>query len=221
MKTYYVLSISIWDADDFLNNRNCDPISTDFYLYKTKEEAKEMAKNLEVSEKFYNDGMIYTGELDDDEILEISGFDTIDDFNEALKEPYSTNQNVKNFGEKEKSLVAHEIIENSLEEEIVECANFDFDESLEGCILVFWYWEKYVGYARKCIDVRKAFSDDTFKILTKSDKTFITQCDILLTSEEVEKADNLCDAIQEALLKSSWKWQNTDFVKSIINDLNV
>ena len=46
---------------------------------------------------------------------------------------------------------------------------------------------------------------------------FATQCDILLTAEEVNNADNLQDAILEELAKSSWKWTNPEFVKNEIS----
>ena len=217
-RTLYVLANSVWDADDYLNDRNTKPKYADLYLYATREEAEHKAQNLDVDDDIYNDCTIYTGELTEQEILDITGYDTIDEFNEALSEPYSTDHNVKNFGEFEKGDVAKEIMENPTDEYIIECANYEFNKSLEGCILVFWSWERYIGYARKCIEVRRAYSDETETLLTKQDKVFATQCDILLTAEEVENADDLQEAVRSALDRDSWTWNNTRFVESQIEE---
>ena len=93
-----------------------------------------------------------------------------------------------------------------------------FDKSLEGCILVFWSWERYTGYARKCLDVRHAYFTETEALLTKQDRVFATQCDILLTAEEVKHAPDLQEAVSEALLKDSWKWTNRRFVEAMIEN---
>lgn len=209
----FVLAVNVWDADDYLNGRNCNPKQTDIYLYATRKEAEQKAQNLDVDDDIYNDCTIYTGELTEQEIIDITGYETIEEFNEALAEPYSTNPNVKNLGEFEKGNVAKEILDNHTDEDIIECANYDFNKSLEGCILVFWSWERYIGYARKCIEVRRAYSDDTKTLLTKRDKVFVTQCDILLTADEVSNTDNLQEDILQALAKSSWKWTNPEFVR--------
>ena len=213
----FVLAVNVWDADDYLNGRNCNPKRTDIYLYATRKEAEQKAQNLDVDDDIYNDCIIYTGELTEQEILDITGYETIEEFNEALAEPYSTDPNVKNLGEFEKGNVAKEILDNHTDEDIIECANYDFNKSLEGCILVFWSWERYIGYARKCIEVRRAYSDDTKTLLTKRDKVFVTQCDILLTADEVSNTDNLREDILQALAKSSWKWTNPEFVKDEVN----
>lgn len=215
----YVLSNSIWSADDYLNGRNTDPLATDLYLFATKEEAIAKAQSLDVAHDIYNDCTLFTGEMDDEEILDITGYDSIEDFEEALAEPYSTNPNVKNYGEDEKTDVAKAIVEYPDEDEIIDAANYDFGKSLEGCILVFWSWQRYIGYARKCIEVRHANPEDTESLTTKQDKTFVTQCDILLTAKEVAEADDLQEAVREALSKPSWKWTNPNFVESQIENL--
>lgn len=214
----FVLAVDVWNADDYLNDRNCNPKRTDTYLYATREEAEQKAQNLDTDDDIYNDGTIYTGELTEQEILDITGYETIEDFNEAMAEPYSTDPNMKNLGEFEKGDVAKEIIDNSTDEYTIECVNYDFNKSLEGCILVFWSWERYIGYARKCIEVRRAYNDETETILTKQDKVFATQCDILLTADEVGNADNLQDAVLDALAKSEWKWTNPKFVRNEVNN---
>ena len=218
-RNLYVLANSVWNADDYLNNRNTDPLFTDLYLFATKEEAVSNAQALHADDSIYNDCTIYTGELTDEEIKEITGFDCIEDFNEALEEPYSDNPNIKNYGEMEKIDVAKAIIENSTGEETIKGANYDFEKSLEGCILVFWSWQTHIGYARKCIDIRRAEKSDTAAILTKKDKVFVTQCDILLTAKEVADAENLQESVHEALRPSSWKWVNPHFAENLAMEL--
>lgn len=214
----FVLANNVWNADDYLKDRCCDPVHTDLYLYATIEEAREKAKTVDTDNETWNDGTIYEGELTDNEILELTGFESIDDFNEALAEPYSTEARVKNFGEDEKGEVAQTIIEDSTNEYPVECANYDFDKSLDGCVLVFWRWERYIGYARKLIDVRRAYDDDTEALLTKQDRVGVTQCDVLLTKQEADDADDLQEAIREKLESDSWKWQNEDAIYSMIEE---
>lgn len=209
---------NVWAADDYLNDRNCDPIRTDRYLYATREEAEAKAKSLPISNEVYNEGSIFTGELTDDEILELSGYETIDEFNDALAEPYSTDANVKNLGEFEKADVAAAIVDDHTDEETVECANYNFDKSLEGAVLVFWSWEKYIGYARKCIEVRYATADDKEELLTKQDKVYATQCDVLLTADEVAAADNIQEAVSKSLSLDYWKWNNPSFVNTIASE---
>lgn len=215
----FVLMNNVWDADDYLNDRNCNPKWTDTYLYATREECEQKAQSLDVDDDIWNDGTIYEGELTEDEILELTGYETIEDFEEALAEPYSTEARVKNLGEDEKGEVAAAIIESPKDEWPVECANYDFDKSLEGAVLVFWSWERYVGYARKFIEVRRGYSDDTEALLTKQDKVFATQCDVLLTADEVSEAgDDLHEVMLDKLQDGSWKWQNTRFMEQCVEE---
>ncbi len=204
----FVLTNHVWDADDYAHGCNCDPVRTDTYLYATREECEQKAQALDVSDDIYNDAVVYEGELEESEILELTGYETIDEFNEALAEPYSTEPRVKNLGEDEKGEVAEAIMDNPTFEQSIDCANYDFDKPLDGCILVFWSWHRYIGYARKFIELRRAYSGDTERMLIKQDKVVATQCDVLLTAAEVEAADDLQAAIRDALARDSWKWTN-------------
>jgi hypothetical protein len=221
MKTrkLYVLENNVWGANDYLSGKNCDHHRTDLYLYATEKEAKQKAMSLDANNEVYNDCTLYTGEMSEDEIIAITGYETIEEFDEALAEPYSTDSRIKNLGEFEKGDVAQAIFENPTEERTIECSNYDFNKSLDGLVLVFWSWERYVGYARKLIEVRRADSSDTEAILTKKDKVYATQCDIILTAEEVAAADNLKEAIRERLEDGSWKWVNTIFITEAVKNL--
>ena len=215
----FVLMNNVWDANDWLNDRNCNPKWTDTYLYATAEQAEQKAKELDVDDDIYNDGTIYEGEISDDEILKLTGYETIEEFDEALAEPYSTEARVKNLGEDEKGEVAAAIIDNPTDERPADCANYDFNKSLDGAILVFWSWERYIGYARKFIEIRRADGSDTEAILTKEDKVFATQCDVLLTADEVsEVGENLHEAMLDRLQDGSWKWQNERFMEQFVEE---
>lgn len=215
----FVLANSVWDADDYLNDRNCDPKYTDAYLYATRKECEDKAQELEVAADIYNDGTIYEGELEESEILELTGYETIEEFDEVLREPYSTDARVKNLGEDEKGEVAAVIIENPTDENNIECVNYDFNKSLEGAVLVFWSWERYIGYARKFIEIRRGYSDDKEAMLAKQDKVFAKQCDVVLTAAEVKDAgDNLHEAILDRLQDGTWKWQNQSFMERSVEE---
>lgn len=215
----FVLAVSVWDADDYFqfrdNDKCCNPGSTDLYLYATREEAEQKALTTDADSDIYNTADIFEGELSDEEIQELTGYETIDEFNEALAEPYSTDPRVKNLGEDEKTEVAQAIVDDGNLLHEVECRNYDFDKSLEGALLVFWSWERYIGYARKLIELRYGSNDDTEKMLTKEDKVFVTQCDVLLTAEEVNAltADELEQVVNEKLSEGSWKWTNPGAVR--------
>ena len=108
----FVLAVNIWDADDYLNDRNTNPKRTDLYLYTDREKATDKANNLDIDNDIYIVATIYEGELSQEEILQLTRFEDIADFNEALEEPYSVDPRVKNFGEFEKTEVAMAIMEN-------------------------------------------------------------------------------------------------------------
>ena len=85
----FVLSVSVWSADDYLNDRNTNPQHADHYVFATKEEAEERAQNITADADVYNDGVIYSMDLNDEQILDITGMENIEDFEEALRTPYS------------------------------------------------------------------------------------------------------------------------------------
>ena len=217
----YALANSVWHADDYLNDRNTNPMCTDLYLFATEEEAKDFAINsLSYDDDIYNDGTIYSADIAEEDILEATGFESMEDFNEALAEPYSTEPRKKNFGEDEKAAVAQLVMDEDGCGIPCDCANYDFGKSLEGAILVMWSWQTYVGYARKCEGLRYGYSDDTEELLTKQDRVFAGQVDVVMTAEEVEASEDLQNDLTERLLqKRDWKWTNPDFVEFSIETI--
>ena len=216
-KNLKALLVSVWHADDWFSGGNCNPVNNEFYLFGDFEKAEQYAKQLDVDSNFFNDGTIYTADVDEETIIELSGCENIKDFNEMLNEPYSTDPRKKSYGEEEKADVAQWIVEHADNEVPVNCANYDFDKSIEGAILVVWSWQRHVGYARKCECLRYASEGETEKLLTKEDKSFVSQVDIVMTAEEVAQAgDDLQLQLYDRLHEESWRWQNVGFVETLI-----
>lgn len=213
----HALVNSVWHADDWFSGSNCNPMNNEYYLFGSFEDAEQYAKQLDVDSDFFNDGTIYTADVDEETILELSGCETIECFNEMLAEPYSNVPRMKSYGEDEKACVAEHVQNISRGEAQVDCANYDFDKSLEGAILVVWNWQRYVGYARECECLRYASEGETEKLLTKEDKSFVSQVDIVMTAEEVAQAgDDLQLQLYDRLHEESWRWQNVGFVETLI-----
>lgn len=213
----HALVVSVWHADDWFSGGNCDPMNNEIYLFCDFEKAEQYAKQLDVDSDFFNIGTIYTADVDEETILELSGCETIEDFNEMLEEQYSNVPRMKNYGEDERADVAQWIVKHADNVTQVDCANYDFDKSIEGAIVVVWSWQRHVGYARKCECLRYASEGETEKLLTKEDKSFVSQVDIVMTAEEVAQAgDDLQLQLYDRLHEESWRWQNVGFVETLI-----
>lgn len=214
----WALDVTSWNAGDYFAGRSGG--STTFtYLFATSDEAKAFAMGIDADSDSYNECMLFHGELTEEEILEESGFETMEDFDEALREPYSTVWNRKNFGEDEKTAVAVYIqgeYDNTSEE--IPCANYDFDKSIEGAIIVVWSWERYIGYARNFHELRYADHKETEALLTKEDRVSATQVDIVMTADEVANSKHLRDELTEILQRDHWKWTKPSHVDFAIMD---
>lgn len=109
-----------------------------------------------------------------------------------------------------------------------ECCDFndsiykDYEyKSLDGALLVFWRWHKYVGYARNIAEIREGWHEDE-SICIKRDSLTATQCDVLATKEELE---GLSDSDRKTLIRqrldeSRWKWtfRAEAFIEDYISD---
>ena len=214
----WALDVTSWNANDYFEGKSGNS-TTQMYLFATSDEAKAFAMGIDEDSDSYNECLLYHGELTEEEILEESGFETMEDFDEALREPYSTVWNRKNFGEEEKGLMAGFVITeyNDTMEEIP-CANYDFDKSIKGAIIVVWSWHQYVGYAREFKELRYATYDETEKMLTKEDRTFVPQVDIVMTADEVANSKHLREELTEILHRDHWKWTKPSHVDFAIMD---
>lgn len=218
----WAMTLSCWrPADYFVAWEGSDPVSESEYLFATREDAVAFAMAVEANDDVYNECDLFHGEVSEEDILYMTGFESIEDFDEALKEPYSKVWNRKNFGEDEKSKVARYIIEeyNGIMEGL-DCANYDFNKSIEGSIIVVWSWEKYIGYAREFKKLRYATCGETEQMLFKEDKTFVPQVDVVMTKEEVEACEDLQAELTKRLLggRDQWKWTKPSHVDSAIMD---
>lgn len=214
----WALEVTNWNARDYFDGGWGTSASV-AYLFATSDEAKAFAMGISTDRECYNEAMLYHGELTEEVILEASGYDDIADFDEALREPYSDNWNIKNLGEDEKRAVAGYVMEeyDDTSEEIP-CANYDFDKSIAGAIIVVWAWEKHVGYARDFIGLRYADHDETERLLAKEDKVFARQVDVVMTKEEVDACEDLQTELFNKLLLDSWKWTRPGHVEIEIEE---
>ncbi len=203
------LSVSVWDADDYLHDRNTDPLAIDRYLFESEEEAKAFALTLDYDSEIYNEGWIYEADIDDEEILALTLFDTIGEFLQGMR---------GNLHEEE---IAQWVVEQDGCGTPCDCANYDFDRSLGGAILVVWSWQTYVGYARKCMEIRYAYPNETAALLTKQDRTYVSQVDVAMTAEEVAASKDIKADLEGALLGNCdcWKWTNPQHVEFLISHL--
>lgn len=214
----WALTHICWNPSDYFEGKN-NPGAVFSYLFSTRDGAEAFALAVEADSDVYNECILYHGEVSDEDILEMTGFESVKDFDEALREPYSTDWGRKNFGEEEKGLMAGFVITeyNDTMEEIP-CANYDFDKSIKGAIIVVWSWHQYVGYAREFKELRYAHHDETEKILTKEDRTFVPQVDIVMTADEVANSKHLREELTEILQRDHWKWTNPSHVDFAIMD---
>lgn len=209
----FVLANSVWHSDDYLNSRNTNPMRADKYLFLNREDAENKAENLECDFDIYNDCTIYQKNMTEDEIMSLLP-DDVEDMNDFI-DNYLTNPHYN-------SELKEEICNHPDDEDCIEGANYDFDKSLDGAILIVWSWHRYTGYARKCEEIRYAYYKETEEVLTKQDRTFVSQVDVLLTAEEVEECkddEELKERLMERCFDGTWKWTNPGVVEDMIDSI--
>lgn len=208
----FVLANSVWHSDDYLNSRNTNPKRVDMYLFLNREDAENKAENLEYDFDIYNDCCIYIKDMSEDEIAEFLNDDmSVEEFLRDYYDNPHYNSELK-----------EEIRSYPDDEDCIEGANYDFDKSLDGAILIVWSWHRYTGYARKCEEIRYAYYKETEKVLTKQDRTFVSQVDVLLTAEEVEECkddEELKERLMERCFDGTWKWTNPGAVENMIDSI--
>lgn len=90
--------------------------------------------------------------------------------------------------------------------------------SVEGAVLVFWSYQRYVGYCSKCGEIRFGESGETEKLCMPIDEVLRTQCSVLCDAEEVKglKKEELRKVIYKHLEEKKWRWCNN--AKCIADD---
>ena len=217
MKTWKLTLVanSIWDADDYLHDRNTDARTVDYYLLRddSEEELKKVYDDIDADSDIYNDAVICRNvELDEEDIL-VNGFDSIEEFEEELELALDGDPKRSSLRELEQYILNYSDWIN------LDVPNYNFDESIEGSIVVCWSWDRYVGYARKFEELRYAYCGETKRLLTKRDSTFVQQYDIVMTADEVAASEDLRADLEDALWSYGWKWNNTHAVYAAIEEL--
>lgn len=217
MKTWKLTLVanSIWDADDYLHDRNTDARTVDYYLLRddSEEELKKVYDDIDADSDIYNDAVICRNvELDEEDIL-VNGFDSIEEFEEELELALDGDPKRSSLRELEQYILNYSDWIN------LDVPNYNFDESIEGSIVVCWSWDRYVGYARKFEELRYAYCGETKRLLTKRDSTFVQQYDIVMTADEIASCDDLEQELYDRLI-GDWKWRNTNAVERAISEIS-
>lgn len=102
-------------------------------------------------------------------------------------------------------------------------------ESVTGAILVIWYWDRYVGYARGIRDIRRGMYGETTEMCIHEDHTFRNQCSVLVKASELEglspqeRYDLIEDRLHDgcACGEGEWKWnfKAEAYIESYLKDL--
>jgi len=95
-------------------------------------------------------------------------------------------------------------------------------KSVYGALLVFWSWNRYIGYARDLQEIREGMYGEDESICIKQDKTFVTQCDVLIEKQELEglSREDRRSLIEQRLGESQWKWtmQSEAYIREYLRD---
>lgn len=102
-------------------------------------------------------------------------------------------------------------------------------ESVDGAILIIWYWDRYVGYARGVRDIREGMYGETTEMCIHEDHTFCNQCSVLVKASELEglSPQERYELIEERLHdgcacgEGQWEWnfKAEAYIESYLNDL--
>ena len=94
-------------------------------------------------------------------------------------------------------------------------------ESMEDGILLYWSWQKYIGYARKAINLEYCIMPETTRLCKPVDKVFATQCTFLLSSDDIMSCSDKEELIMllQQKIDDMGKWQNNINVEDFIEDL--
>lgn len=168
---------------------SCNPIIEDQETFLSEDLAKEYLKNLSLSIGFR--GIVSRVEISLEELLE-------SEFNED--------------GCVDLDMLSYKTLSHFEATEIFDNGEFDGD-SIVDSIIISWSWEKHVGYCRNLMDIGIAGEGFFGKFLTEKDlitgneeSTFSRNYSVLLTKQEVEEADDIQEAINDALNQGNWKW---------------
>lgn len=216
-KPFYMTHLTIWESSDWFSGESCNPIDDEYVFHLSEDDVKSYIdkytydndiseyRTIEVYEKTFNNYqelfdfcMRDYYDLVDAGIYNMSKTEIKDECIECMTDLVYNKLNVDNDL---KQCVIDSFIEH-VEPEHWDCKNFDFDQSLEGKILVIWSWDKYIGYARECHEIKVGTASDTMEMCVPVNMVFKRQCSVVgsITDSFFEVYDNL--------MNGTWKWRN-------------
>ena len=96
-------------------------------------------------------------------------------------------------------------------------------ESIKGSLVVYWEWKRYIGYARKLVDLR-IINDDWYEadlITGNEESIFGVNLSVLMSSDELNQTDSDILLLATQRLSEGWKWTNTPTEDYIIERLDL
>lgn len=185
--TVYHLQKICWQE----GNDNGDPLSTDdidgfyFDIDTAKQAMKDAADSTQPEFGVRIEFCLDKAEISPDDLDEVD-FDEVEEFDDSdLLEIFNENRDYEESRDVEYQY-----------------------KSVDGALLVFWSWNRYIGYARDLREIREGMYDEDESICIKQDRTFVTQCDVLIEKQEMEglSREDRRSLIEQRLGESKWKW---------------
>ena len=169
------------------DNETADPIIDDLEYFLSESEAIEYVESLKLDIGFHGQVERLIFEYDD--------FNEVFDFREEFDLNGRFCKNVK-------ADIDSEVYTTDTNE----------GDTLDGAIIVEWSWEKYIGYCRNCISLRKGTSKDTNNSINTGnlERTWRSNESVLLNASEIEGLtdEDIADLIYDELSSESWKWNH-------------
>lgn len=188
------------EAYRFEHEQTCDPERENLSFFFTREEAAQHASEIDVPVGFIR--------------LIRTFYVPYVDFNHSVE-----------FGQ-ELSIEKFASMFEDYDEEFVGDTNEG--DSVNGCVIIEWSWEKYPGYCRNFKGMRVGQYGETENSIYSGneERTFRSNETVLVAEKELEglSKDDIFETISREISCSSWKWNSfkagpasfdlSDFVKN-------
>lgn len=207
---FCILTVDTWDPSDWFSGESCDPMFTDTLIFSDRKRAEEyIGKHYGPYADEYHDASLRTVTMGTQEAREAGwyGHSGEEEFGEWLGDLADSGTDA---GESD---LASECIAG-YDAEYIDVPNFDFDQSLEGHVLVSWQWETHVGYCRRFLGLRIGLPGDTYRMTCPEDRCYREQVSDLGDGSGMTE-DDLYDAM---CIGGSWKWANPRDVLEAIGE---
>ena len=190
--TVYHLQKICWEE----GNDNCNPLSTDdidgfyFDIDTAKQAMKDAADSTQPEFGVRIEFCLDKADISPDDLDDVD-WDEVEELGEMAFDDSDLLEIFNNHRDYEESIDV----------------TYDY-KSVEGALLVFWSWNRYIGYARDLQEIREGYYSEDETLCIKKDKVFVPQCDVLIEKQELEglsKQDRRA-LIEQRLGESHWKW---------------